>query len=76
MIALISVAKHALMITAFVSVMMLVIEYINVLTQGQWQERIGRRHCGREAGGDCSACEGLPVQTLSCRGDAGICDAG
>jgi hypothetical protein len=35
MIALISVAKHALMITAFVSVMMLVIEYVNVLTQGQ-----------------------------------------
>jgi len=35
------------MITAFVSVMMLVIEYANVLTQGQWQERIGRRHWGQ-----------------------------
>ncbi len=47
MIAFISVAKHALMITAFVSVMMLVIEYVNVLTQGQWQERIGQRRWGQ-----------------------------
>lgn len=29
--------KHALMITGFVFVMMLVIEYLNVLTQGAWQ---------------------------------------
>ncbi len=29
---------HALMITGFVFVMMLVIEYVNVLTQGTWQE--------------------------------------
>ncbi len=28
---------HALMITGFVFVMMLVIEYLNVLTQGVWQ---------------------------------------
>jgi len=44
---LISVTKHTVMITAFVSVMMLVIEYVNVLTQGQWQERIGQRHWGQ-----------------------------
>ena len=44
---LISVTKHAIMITTFVSVMMLVIEYANVLTQGQWQERIGRQHWGQ-----------------------------
>ena len=34
------VFKHALMITGFVFVMMLVIEYINVLTQGVWQRNI------------------------------------
>lgn len=35
------------MITAFVGVMMLVIEYINVLTRGQWQERLSRRPWGQ-----------------------------
>lgn len=45
--ALISVVKHALMITAFVGIMMLVIEYVNVLTQGQWQERLSRRRWGQ-----------------------------
>ena len=35
---------HALMITGFVFVMMLVIEYLNVLTQGVWQSGLrGRR---------------------------------
>ncbi len=34
---------HALMITGFVFVMMLVIEYINVLTRGLWQDSL-RRH--------------------------------
>lgn len=29
---------HAIMITGFVFVMMLVIEYLNVLTQGAWQQ--------------------------------------
>jgi len=29
---------HALMITGFVFLMMLVIEYVNVLTRGAWQE--------------------------------------
>ena len=32
--------KHALVITRFVSVMMLVIGYLNVLTSGRWQERL------------------------------------
>lgn len=47
--ALVSVTKHAVMITAFVSVMMLVIEYANVLTQGQWQEQLSRRRWGQYA---------------------------
>ncbi len=34
---LIGVIKHALMITSFVLIMMLVIEYINVQTRGSWQ---------------------------------------
>ena len=37
------------MITAFVSVMMLVIEYVNVLTQGQLQERLSQRRWGQYA---------------------------
>jgi len=32
--------KHALMITGFVFVMMLVIEYLNVLSRGVWQEAL------------------------------------
>ncbi len=39
--------KHALMITGFVGVMMLVIEYVNVLTMGRWQERLSRRRWGQ-----------------------------
>jgi len=40
---LIEVVKHALLITGFVLVMMLVIEYLNVLTQGKW-DRVVRGH--------------------------------
>jgi len=36
------VIKHGLMITGFVFVMMLVIEYVNVLTQGIWQDNISQ----------------------------------
>jgi len=36
------VIKHAIMITGFVFVMMLVIEYINVLTKGVWQNNISK----------------------------------
>ncbi|MBN2301692.1 MAG: hypothetical protein JXN60_04155, partial [Lentisphaerae bacterium] len=44
---LVSAIKHALMITGFVGVMMLVIEYINVLTQGQWQKKLSQKHWGQ-----------------------------
>ncbi len=40
---LVSVFEESLMITGFVSLMMLVIEYFNVLTQGRWQMRIGQK---------------------------------
>jgi len=41
---MLDIAKHALMITSFVLVMMLVIEYVNVLTRGAWEKRLrGRR---------------------------------
>jgi len=36
------VIKHALMITGFVFVMMLVIEYVNVQTRGLWQNSISK----------------------------------
>lgn len=36
-------ARHALMITAFVLVMMLLIEYVNVLTRGVWTRGLQRR---------------------------------
>ncbi|MBN1556596.1 MAG: arsenic efflux protein [Lentisphaerae bacterium] len=35
------------MITGFVGVMMLVIEYVNVLSRGRWQERLKRRRWGQ-----------------------------
>jgi len=37
---IIETAKHALTITSFVFVMMLIIEYVNVLTKGDWQESL------------------------------------
>lgn len=37
---LIEVLEHSLMITGFVFVMMLIIEYINVRTHGIWQEKL------------------------------------
>lgn len=40
---MLSVIKHALMITGFVAVMMLVIEYLNVLSRGKWQEELASR---------------------------------
>lgn len=41
------IVKHSLMITGFVAVMMLVIEYLNVLSQGQWQERLNQSVWGQ-----------------------------
>jgi len=39
---IIGAIKHALMITSFVFVMMLIIEYVNVQTRGNWQESLKR----------------------------------
>jgi hypothetical protein len=41
------IITHALMITSFVFVMMLLIEYINVLTRGSWQEGLKRSRWGQ-----------------------------
>ena len=42
LIEFLHVIKHAIMITSFVFVMMLVIEYINVKTRGMWQNLISQ----------------------------------
>ena len=39
--------KHALMITSFVFIMMLVIEYVNVITKGNWQNRLQKSKFGK-----------------------------
>jgi hypothetical protein len=39
---MIDILRHALLITGFVFVMMLVIEYINILTAGVWGKRLSR----------------------------------
>ncbi len=44
---LITTIKHSLMITGFVGVMMLVIEYLNVLTRGRWQEQLRDQRWGQ-----------------------------
>ena len=43
----VGVLKDALMITSFVFSMMLVIEYLNVLTRGEWQNRLGDSRWGQ-----------------------------
>lgn len=45
--ALLKVFNHALMITGFVFVMMLVIEYVNVQTRGVWQQKFFRNKWGQ-----------------------------
>ena len=47
MMAAISIIKHTLMITSFVVVMMLVIEYLNVLSRGSWQNRLAGQTWGQ-----------------------------
>jgi hypothetical protein len=42
-----SIIKHALMVTGFVAVMMLVIEYLNVLSRGEWQKRLTNHRRGQ-----------------------------
>lgn len=44
---MIEVAQHTLMVTSFVGMMMLVIEYLNVLTSGAWQRRLASRAWGQ-----------------------------
>ena len=44
---MLSIIKQTLVITGFVSVMMLVIEYLNVMTNGRWQERLASRPWGQ-----------------------------
>jgi len=44
---MIGVAQHALMITGFVFVMMVVVEYLNILTQGSWQRSLTRHKWGQ-----------------------------
>jgi len=39
--------NHALMITGFVFVMMVVIEYVNILTSGTWQRKLSGRWWGQ-----------------------------
>ncbi len=44
---MIGILRHALLITGFVFVMMLVIEYINILTAGVWGRRLSRNRWGQ-----------------------------
>ena len=44
---IIGVLKHALMITSFVLIMMLLIEYINVQTRGSWQQSLKKTRIGQ-----------------------------
>jgi len=44
---IIGVIKHAIMITSFVLMMMLLIEYINVQTRGEWQKTLKKSHFGQ-----------------------------
>jgi hypothetical protein len=44
---LLGIFRHALMITSFVFIMMLLIEYINVQTQGRWQDSLKKNRWGQ-----------------------------
>ncbi len=44
---MINIFNHSLMITGFVFVMMLVIEYVNVLSNGEWQQRLAQHKWGQ-----------------------------
>ncbi len=44
---ILSVIKHAVMITSFVLMMMLLIEYINVQTRGEWQKSLKKSRLGQ-----------------------------
>jgi hypothetical protein len=40
---MIEIFNHSQMKTSFIVVMMLVIEYVNVLSNGEWQQRLNQR---------------------------------
>ena len=44
---ILGVIKHSIMITSFVLMMMLLIEYINVQTQGAWQDSLKKNRLGQ-----------------------------
>lgn len=44
---IVPILVHALMITSFVFIMMLLIEYINIQTQGNWQHKIRESRLGQ-----------------------------
>jgi len=44
---ILGVIKHSIMITSFVLMMMLVIEYTNVQTRGEWQESLKKSRLGQ-----------------------------
>ncbi|MGD9898557.1 MAG: putative manganese transporter [Calditrichaceae bacterium] len=44
---ILKIIEHALMITSFVFIMMLLIEYINVQTRGSWQESLKKSRWGQ-----------------------------
>ncbi len=44
---MLDVLKESLMITSFVFAMMLVIEYVNILTKGEWQKKLTNRLWGQ-----------------------------
>jgi len=44
---MIDILRNAVMITGFVFVMMLVIEYVNVVTSGRWGEKLARNRAGQ-----------------------------
>jgi len=58
---MIGVLKHALMITSFVLIMMLLIEYINVQTRGRWQISLRRSRFGQYLLGAFLGCFTFPL---------------
>ncbi len=44
---MIDILRNSVMITGFVFVMMLVIEYVNVVTSGRWGEKLARNRAGQ-----------------------------
>ncbi|MEJ2194330.1 MAG: putative manganese transporter [Ignavibacteriaceae bacterium] len=44
---IIEIIEHAMLITAFVFIMMLLVEYLNVQTKGSWQERLKQSKNGQ-----------------------------